>query len=707
MFRKLAITAVFLLFTSPQLMALGLGDIDMQSALNQPMKAVINLTSAAGTQLSDIKVSLASLEAHQRAGLTKSQLLAGFRFSVEKDSAGNAVVRVTSSDPVREPYLEFLLELEWPKGRLLRQYTVLVDPPVTMPAVAPAPSLAPSRQVSAPPTTTQPETEQPVLTAPASVSVPATASEYGPIRRTDTLWSIAQQVRPDRSVSVYQVMQALLRTNPDAFIGGNINQMKAGSTLKLPAMDEIRAMSSGEAFAESNRQYQEWVAANSAAADKVAAVSGQSAAPESSAEPAGQGNTAVNKEASAEPRLSLVAPEGESVDGAAVPGDSNQAGTAPGTQDAMNQQLALATEAAEAGRAQSAELQSRVQELEQQVDTMKRLLELKNHALAQLQHQAGQSGEDAVAAGTALADKQPDAAKPDADAPRVTPKPVTSETATATAVIDNVLGNPLLAGGIVLTALLLGGFLWAANRKKNLDLMDNELTLESRLAEQGDAFFRPAPEIAVREVRTERNDPVHPASHDSDPMTEVDVYLAYGRIQQAEDLLRAALQEDPDSDALQMKLLEVYHAADNVTAFEQAASDYRDGVEEGDERWLKVAAMGISLDPQNDLYRAARPDVVAAADEVHGDDAQQQHEDEQDTLPEHMEFNPDDYSIEIEDEMEGVLATEDEITTKLDLARAYIDMDDKDSARNILDEVIEEGNTDQKQEAQRIIAKMA
>ncbi len=711
MLRKLAITAVFLVFASPMAMALGLGDIDMQSALNQPMQAVIKLTSSAGTRLSDIKVSLASLEAHQRAGLTKAQVLTSFHFNVEKDTAGNAVVHVTSSDPIREPYLEFLLELDWPKGRLLRQYTVLVDPPVTMPAAAPVTSPAQSRPAVATPARSQPETIRPARVVPASVATPAAAAgTYGPVRRTDTLWTIAQHVRPDRSVSVYQVMQALLRANPDAFIDHNVNRMKAGVTLNLPDMDEIRAMSSREAFAESKRQYEQWQSENATGTGAATAATGTSEPPGTT----GGDTTESGSQSPAEPRLSLVAPEeGEGVDGAAVPGDSTQAGAASGNRDSVKQQLALATEEAEASRAQSAELQSRVDDLEQQVETMKRLLELKNHALAELQHQSEQ--------GTAVAETPaPDtqAAATPADAtPRVSPAPVTPDTtatATATAIIGKVLGNPLLAGGIVLAALLLGGFLWAANRQRSLADIDDDLSLESRLAGKDDTLFRPAPEFTVHdEPRTQRTEPVHAAAHDSDPLTEVDVYLAYGRVQQAEDLLRAAIQDDPDSDALRMKLLEVYHSAGNATAFEQAASDFRDGVAENDGRWIKVAGMGYTLDPHNELYRAAWPDVEPVAEEMHDAAVQQDVADSQDsqygedTLPDTMEFIPDDYHIEIEDEMEGVLATEDEITTKLDLARAYIDMDDKDSARNILDEVIEEGNTDQKQEAERIIAKLA
>lgn len=694
MFRKLAISAVFMVITSPQLMALGLGEIDMQSALNQPMRAVIDLTSSSDTDPSSIKVSVASLEAHQRAGLTKSQVLSSFRFSVEKGKNGNAEVVVTSTDTIREPYIEFLLELEWPKGRLLRQYTVLVDPPVTMPAVVPAPAPAVVRQATPAPARvlTSPvataEVQQPVTTtvpATAAAPAPAPAGDYGPIQRSETLWSVAERVRPDTSVSMYQVMQALLAANPDAFLGNNINRMKAGVTLKVPSLEEMRNLSARDAFAESSRQYHEWQAVNNDSSAQAATASEQSvpAAPEEPPPVASTGDAPA-----AEARLSLTAPEGDSVEGQAVPGESSQAGTEPGEKANTDQQLALATEEAEASRAQSAELQSRVQELEQQVNTMKRLLELKDHALAQLQNR--------TAAGEEAAQPAPQAENQSTAAPEAAPASTFFYR-----VLDRLMANPLLTGGVALVALLLAMFFRVANRHKGFGGYDDDMTLEKHLAEQGDKQHKQPPTVNVRES-SEGSAYQQVTGHENDPLTEADVYLAYGRVQQAEDLLRTALRDEPDNEAMQIKLLEVLHAAGNASAFNQAASEYRDGVDEHDERWLKIAAWGLAMAPENDLYRAARP--------VHAPDSSMQDDnDEKMTrdLPDSMEFSLDDYSIDIEDEQEGVLTTDDEITTKLDLARAYIDMDDQESARNILDEVIEEGNTDQKQEAQRIIARLA
>lgn len=772
MFRKLAVVAALLIITSPRLFALGLGELDMQSALNQPMQAVIELTSSAGTPVDTIKVSLASLEAHQRAGLTKSAVLANFRFAVEKGSSGNAVVRVTSEDPVREPYLEFMLELNWPNGRLMRSYTVLVDPPVTMPArPAPAPAPVtraatrpatpePVRQV-APPSTVRPS-RAPAATAAAA---PAPADEYGPIRRSETLWSIAERVRPDESVSMHQMMMALLRENPDAFVNGNMNLLKAGSTLKVPGREEILSMSASEALAETRRQYSEWQATT----DTGEVAAAETPVPGPYAEQA----RAAADDASAGARLQLVAPEGDAVEGAAMPGDPLTASTAPGEGKEIVQQLALATEEAEASKAQSAELQSRVNELEEQIETMKRLLELKDEALAGLQNGVASGETDAadMPAGqpeaavtgdaeetTALAETEEEAATAEVmaqsgtDVAMAAPDTVPAQAVPAWSVagiMARVSENPMLAAAAGGAVLLLGGFIWLANRRRDDDddLLDEEMTLASQLAGDAGKAGRgwPQPVFDVQEEETGPEDEA-PVAHEgetaeNDPVTEADVYLAYGRIQQAEDVLQAAQQRDPGNEAIRLKLLEVYHIAGNTAAFDRAATGFRAGVQEDDPRWLRIAAMGYTMAPHNELYRAgapaeeiraeAAPEAAGAEDEaeladnsidfdmdlsgmdsvsgtVTEDDlGLELEEPARETIdqPDTIEFGLDE--LEDEESYDGTLASEDEVTTKLDLARAYIDMDDKDSARSILGEVMEEGNAEQKQEAEKIFAQIA
>jgi pilus assembly protein FimV len=308
-------------------------------------------------------------------------------------------------------------------------------------------------------------------------------------------------------------------------------------------------------------------------------------------------------------------------------------------------------------------------------------------------------------------------------------------------IINKLMDNPILAGLGVLVAMLLGGFLWASTRRKdNQGIFDDEMTLEKRLeAEDIKRESKPQPAVAVSQGYEE---PARASMHDTDegdPLTEADVYLAYGRIQQAEDVLQAALEKTPDDAAMRLKLLEVYHAGGNITAFDREASDFRDTVTEDDAAWLRVAGMGYELSPENELYKAAARNASnldfdmdltgmdelenqdeekkpVAADDL-GLDMMETRESPAEESPENIEFNLDDLDTtditfeetleDNEEDSEGLLDASDEVSTKLDLARAYLDMGDPEGARSILDEVLEEGNESQKDEAGKLIAELA
>jgi pilus assembly protein FimV len=750
MFRQSVVAAALLLaLICPRAFALGLGEIDMRSALNQPMDAVIQLTSATTADMDDIRVSLASLQDHTRAGLSKAAILADFTFSVEKGASGKPVIRVRSDDLVREPYLEFLLELDWPRGRLLRQYTVLVDPPVTMPATPVAPAAPVSRPATPAPATRAPATLAPVkrpVAAPATTSVAqqSAPNSYGPVRRSETLWSIAKRLRPDEGISIEQMMMALQRANPQAFEGNNINRLLEGVTLTVPTRDEIVSMSRREASAESRRQYAEWQT------ERGLTTTAAASAPQATAdaEPSDTSATATSPAASAVAdtgaRLQLTAPEEDAVSGAAMPGDP-LTGAAGESQD-IQQRLALADEEVAAERAQSQELQSRVGELEEQITTMTRLLELKDDELARLQQNIATDdiqpetaiGETtgaevgAVAESGSVAEVEQDAM----DEPvSVEPAPVDTATTPDQGLLGQLTGlvnplldrlsglfnrlvdNPMFAGLGVVVVLVLGGIVWAMRRfRSGDDTLDDEFTMRHQLAGVAEREpVMPVAEVEVDEPVMEESEPDTTVAHDidSDPVTEADVYLAYGRIQQAEDVLLAALQSRPDNVEARMKLLEVYHSGGNAVAFDQAAAAYHEMFGAGDSHWEKVAAMGLSLSPHNALYGGGAPAVEEGAEfdmDLSGlEQASPQSEpavaDKQDSNT--IDFTLDTAASDEEDAGEGLLENVDEMTTKLDLARAYIDMDDADSARSILGEVIEEGNAEQKEEAENIISRLA
>jgi pilus assembly protein FimV len=766
MFWRSALAVALLCFVaSSKVFALGLGDIEITSVLNNPLKAVVELTSATDAELGELKVSIASSEAFARVGVARTRILNDFSFTVERSPSGKPIIRISTTEPVREAFLEFLLEVVWSKGRLVRQYTVLVDPPYTMPVtpVAPRPPVTPAPpavppevrvQPAAPPPQVPrqvrpaPAPPPPVAVAPAPERA-TTTDQYGPVRRSETLWDIAKQLRPGDDVSMQQMMLALQRANPEAFIDNNINNLRAGAVLRVPDRDELLSLNHSDSMREARRQYDEWRAARAA---KTAAVQEAAAEPVPEAAP----------EPVTETRLQLVAPEADAIVGAADTSEAEVlAEPKEGPEDApagseIQQQLALATEEAEAERAQSEELQSRVSKLEEQVEAMKRLLELKDAQLASMQNRLGQEEEAPPAAATgpeaeplAAADEAPAVAEqeppvlPDAESTPAEEQALVVETledagdtGMPARLLDRLLDNPVLTALGVLAALVLGGFLWASTRqRKNDDIFGHEPTMKSQLADlPGERRHEPvvaAVEVMEQETDEEATGQVEAAAThampDADmsgaPLTEADVYIAYGRFEQAEDVIKGALQDQPGDPELTAKLLEIYRVSGNTEAFNQLAADFREAVGEDSPLWKKVAVMGYELSPDEDLYRDAgdsKPVRDAAVDLVDteelsaeaalsGDlEAMEDSEGPGRVTDNTIEFTLDDSDAsDLEDVSEGLLDKSDEVGTKLDLARAYLDMSDPESARSILEEVLEEGNDKQKAEAEELFASLA
>ncbi|MCE0758006.1 hypothetical protein LWH94_02200 [Marinobacter sp. G11] len=382
--------------------ALGLGEIELQSWLNEPLDAEISLRQSAGVDPGDVFVNVAPESAYQRVGLERNQFLSKLKFEVVTGSDGNLAINVSSREPVREPYLNFLLELTWPNGRLMREYAVLVDPPVyaeesgvreQVSAPVSSAASAPARQT----TTRSAESirrEAAVQRAPARGYQP---DSFGPTGPSDTLWTIAQRMRPDSSVSMQQMMLAIQDLNPDAFIDGNINKLKRGQVLRAPTLDQIQRRTKAEANRVVARQNEEFQSPRPVDATRTA--QGETA-PAQTAENAGTDELKL-----------LVAEEETSPrtddEGGSAGGDGEQAGGA----DAGN---AVAMEELDATRRENEELSSRLQDMQEQVQTLQRLLELKNSQLAELQ---GMTQEEAAAALAAEGDSaQAGAAGTDADA---------------------------------------------------------------------------------------------------------------------------------------------------------------------------------------------------------------------------------------------------------------------------------------------------
>lgn len=250
----LAIAAATAL-TTEMAYALGLGEVSLKSSLNQPLVAEIELLDAKSLGPGEVVPSLASVEAFNKAGVDRLYFLTDLKFTPVLRPDGKNVIRITSSKPVREPYLNFLVEVLWPNGRLLREYTLLLDPPLYSPETAAA--VAPQLPIT--PQATQPVARQ-RAEAVQRPAIPASgpAAGAGEYRTTasDTLWEIAEQHR--QGGTVHQTMLAIQDLNPNAFIGGNINRMLSGQVLRLPNEAQIGQRSQAEAIAQVAQQNAAW-----------------------------------------------------------------------------------------------------------------------------------------------------------------------------------------------------------------------------------------------------------------------------------------------------------------------------------------------------------------------------------------------------------------------------------------------------------------
>ncbi|MDX1801540.1 MAG: FimV/HubP family polar landmark protein, partial [Marinobacter sp.] len=255
--RKLAVAlAVAGGLGSSVVQALGLGEVELQSYLNEPLNAEIALLKTEGVSPDNIIVELASEQSYKRLGLSRNFFLSNLKFNVTTAPNGQLVIDVTSREPVREPYLDFLIEVTWPSGRLMREYSVLVDPPVY------AEKSGLKDQVQAPAAASvSPATQNRGRTSPQRTSATSSAGSvsggtFGPTGVSDTLWGIASQVRPNDQVTQQQTMLAIQDLNPDAFIDGNINRLKRGEVLRIPTLSQIQQRSQAQANREVRAQNQ-------------------------------------------------------------------------------------------------------------------------------------------------------------------------------------------------------------------------------------------------------------------------------------------------------------------------------------------------------------------------------------------------------------------------------------------------------------------
>lgn len=646
--------------------ALGLGDIMLSSYLNQPLKARIGLLPAQADEVDSAKISLAPNDAFERAGIERRSVLDLLNFKVVKGADGRPFIQVTSQEPIKEPFLDFILQVTWPKGRLLREYTVLLDPPVTtaesappiQPAVsgtATAPAEASTQSAppeastqSAPPeTATAQEAAAPEAGA-APTGIPTRSIEpklthdvYGPTQRGDTLWSIATRVRPDHKVSIQQVMVAIVKENPDAFYRDNVNTLKAGYILRLPDLALINQVSHADAFHAVKRQNQQWqdmkagkIPTTGPAPAKTTKTTATTKTTKKA--PANQAGTGANAASAApattgeEARLKLLPPDAGQT---AAGGTGGTTAAGKSTQD----HLASSSEANEAQQQENASMRAKIDELNGQVQSMQRLLALKDDTLAVLQNKLSQTQQGAVESqaavhqGTAATASQPPEAQaqtPQVQPPQAqqapAPKPKSAGPPPPTVVKPPVhaipkppqsgglLSDPevLGIGGVVVVVAAALGWLAMRRRKMRAEAL---MPGEASQAPQASAEAAGSDEETVEtEVYSPTGgDLLEAEVNEIDPLAEADVYMAYRRYQQAEELLKGAIDQEPNRQELRLKLLEVYAAAENADAFAaQAETFYNQYGGRDNPLWEKVAAMGREVSPSHPLFSGGGGDAI-------------------------------------------------------------------------------------------------
>jgi pilus assembly protein FimV len=733
-------------------LGLGLGEMTLGSYLNEPLNAQVDLLNVGGLHEDQIRVRLATTEDFKRMGVDRAYFLTSITFDVEIDDNGSARIVITSEDPVLEPYLDFIVEARWPSGRLLREYTVLVDPPVfdqSNPVISASSRVAevdgepdPAKKKSETSSTSGTRVdvrdsnlapgEMPNRAFNSTTSPAPVAGTRYMIHRDDTLWDIASSARPD-GASVYQTMLDIQRMNPDAFIGGNINRIKAGYIVYLPDENDISSADLSQALAEVRQQNEAWR-------------EGKATEPDYGSGPA--------LRISAEPE-----------DAAA---GSSAASASLAADDAAMEEMEVAGLERE-------ELEQRLGSMEQQVETLQRIVSLKDEQIAALQSALAEGetaagiempaadgmdldvlegeiddsgsqesmlvdGDSGMAAGEVVEPVAQEVVEEVAEVVVEEPAPA-AETASSTAPQEESPGffsNLWFVLGAVVLAVL--GFIFmrrrggdddetvetveavpapAADVFADVELKEQALEVEDDIAEAAleEEVLAEDPNTASRGYGERKHDE-YASDEASDALAEAEIYIAYGRYPQAIDLLKNALGNDPGNATYRLKLLQLYMETGNRTAAMQELAEL-ESIGDAD----SIAAGKSALDgsaakpaPRADFATdGGEPDIDLLADsdaalesdfsglEIEEPDTDSSLEDELDLS---ADFEEAEMASETEEEDLVIAADSNGLSTKLDLARAYMDMGDDDGARQILEEVAAEGNEELQAEAKALLERI-
>ena len=732
--------------SSMSLMALGLGEIKLKSGLNQPLVAEISLLSIRGESNEQLRGKLGSASDFDRSGIERSYFLTRIKFKTITKPDGTRVIQLTTADAVKEPFLNFLVDLEWPNGRLLREYTVLLDPPIF--DDAPKTVVTPVAQQ---PAKAKPQTSTPKRTAPAKPKWEGDV--YGPTSSSDTLWGIALKVRP-QGVSVQQAMITIFESNEKAFMKGNINNLKRGAEIRVPDSAVFSQISQREALRMIAVHNESWKSGKRPESRVV----------DTSSEASSSTSQASSSDEAESGRLQLDTDTEDSGKGGSTASDF--------LEDEENDLL----------KEQNENLNEQSRSDAEKIAQLERLLELKDEQLAKIQNRDASQAEEAtteVPAAEVTADA--DITSNDAtetteveDFTPVEPEANTNQESFMDGLMKGSYNMLLLIVGAVVALLLIITIYRRRNQgvdyQDAVDASSNNQNYSNNQSSSvaDDDISDTLPEIAddvlanvdVNDdaIEEEFEEPEIETDESSDPLGEAEIYLAYGKFEQAESLLLTALEEDSERLELNSKLLECYAEMKDQDKYEQHIDSIADKMSSDSEfenyvqelyqsTWPAGQAFSnddqefsfdeensdddydvnsedddetsLDVDAQDDMseYQDADLEELPSTEDVFGEESDEQSETEEandfgeevdidlsndDELELTDDYQVDDQSDSEDDNQQDEDAIED-VNTQLDLARAYVEMGDIEGTKEIIKEIMDIGSEQQCKDAQDIL----
>ena len=609
---------------------LGIGEIKLHSALNQNLDAEIALMLAEDESISDVMVRLAPPEKFDEAGVPWSYFLSKIKFEAVVQADGSAIVKISSKEAYREPFLDFLLEVSWTNGNLYREFTVLIDPPVayTQPVVPVIQKTKQEENLEVEEIVEETIVVEEATEGSSDVITEVTFNQApvmdGPTKNGDTLWEIAEDTNSYEDVSIEQMMMAIYEANPKAFYKDNVNALMVGRVLDIPEKELILKMSRKQALIAFTKHDKEW--------------KGRVAVKPKEQEPDSDSDTKLILEAPVESEI----PETAIVESEKAASTDNVVEAETETETETEAAIELTTSE------ETLALIARMEQLEQKLASMQKVLIFKDKEIAALQvlrqekpatvpEKAPKPEESISEIKVDSKTEQPSGKevkqviktdpkvikKPEvkpAKKPKVkpAPKPVIQPEPESDFMPDFMT---MLIGGFGTVILALLGLMWW--RKKN---SVDEIDTESMFAAASEISFpdSAASDLSLSAIDDDASsydvgtvgessflseftpsdfDAFDSDQNEVDPISEADVYLAYGRYQQAEDLMRQAIEDQPERDECKLKLLEIFYANEDKTAYEEYATKLvSEGKNSEQEFWGKVAEMGLELEPDSSLY---------------------------------------------------------------------------------------------------------